>query len=318
MGDMSEMNQLPAVRGHSDVEVLSHDEIESEGLGLGVSLEDGEDNSSDENDRPTSVLIRLRELKQEQNERWIEVGRLLLESKQYGYARKWGYLTLDEFVDKEFGLAPRTGRYLVEVVQTYLLDLKCREADLISVGWTKAQKMIPIVNDANLSSWIDYAKLHTVKEVELKVKLDLGDEGAEKSSLKHQWGGLVTPGQADVANQAVERAKREGSTRDFGEALEAITAEFLSRDELPRYTIVKAVVDALTPLFCMNSDVADLIPDHEDLEITMSAETFRKIRGCLMACRGILYPPNPEDVRVDVSQEGPGEANWSDVSGVEE
>jgi hypothetical protein len=65
-------------------------------------------------ERAQEVLTRLQELRREMGIRWLEIGLLLREAKQYAYIRQWqGYLTLDEFVEKTFGFTARTGRALV-------------------------------------------------------------------------------------------------------------------------------------------------------------------------------------------------------------
>lgn len=186
-----------------------------------------------ERPRHVEVLEELKSIKTEMHERFIEMGALLLEARKQKFARKWGYATLDDFTEKELGFSGRTGRGLVAVYEKFLLELEVNHTTLAQVGWTKAQELVPIVNNANADRWLNFAVKQSVKMVKLKVSEELGDDGKERKQVRDAWTVLVTPGQRTVINDAIESAKRVTGKDIVGDALEAICANFLSEFPWP-------------------------------------------------------------------------------------
>jgi hypothetical protein len=182
----------------------------------------------DRGERAGVVRTLLVQLKHEVNARGLEMGSLLLEAKRQGYVKRWGFASLKEFMGRELGIAERTGHYLMEVYKTFIEDLGVSPGDLEEIGWTKAAKLLPVVTDANCARWLTYCRTHTVKEVDVAVHAELGDEDKEQKGMKSAWTVLLTPAQADLVNQAVEAARLEAGSEETGQALEFIAVEFLN------------------------------------------------------------------------------------------
>jgi len=130
-------------------------------------------------ERHVIVGNRLAEIQREMNDKFLEIGMLLMESRRGAYPRMLGYATIEDFIEDKLKISYRTGKYLETIYEVFIERLQAPVNQLCQVGWTKARELLPIINQNNMTRWLTFALDHKTTEVVQAVKQATGGENAE-------------------------------------------------------------------------------------------------------------------------------------------
>lgn len=192
--------------------------------------------------RPGEVKERLTEIKREMNDRFLEMGQLLLEAVRNNYHRSLGYSTFDLFVQETLDIGYRTAKYLMDVYDTFVDQIDAPREVLSEVGWSKAKELLGVVNKDNAAQWLDYAKNHKATEINKAVRQAQAESGVEVEEYANLTVG-VFDNEREIILEAIELASREtGNTRQgfrrrrvTGPTRADIQREWLRTHVMPEY-----------------------------------------------------------------------------------
>lgn len=193
--------------------------------------------------RPQVVAERLRQVRSEISERFIEMGQLLLEAYRGNYARTLGFPTFEAFVETTLEMSYRKARYLAECVDVFIDQYHVAPSELAQLGWTRAKELIPAIaedtpapdrpagetrtKEENVRDWMSYAQNHTTNEINLAVRRAQAPPG----QAEHLHGyDTITVGvfhdEKDVIDGAINLAMLEAATERRGRALMLICQDY--------------------------------------------------------------------------------------------
>ena len=183
------------------------------------------------------VQRQLVALRQADEKSFLMKGKLMKIMRDQKHYRTLGYRDLEDFCLQVLKYGGRQVRTFVRVYEKFVEKMRIDEQRLIDVGSTKLVKMVDVVDEENIDSWISYAKQNNVADVENRVHSFLGteklDRVEEEQTIGHAWNVILTPAQRDFINETLELAKQANGSEWTGAALEMICADFqagLGRD----------------------------------------------------------------------------------------
>jgi len=128
---------------------------------------------------------RAMALRDQMKDEYVEMCRLLFYIQRKQMYSSWGYGTFDEYVAKELEFEKSKARHLIQMWEC----LHERQGDktvfdkVISLGWTKASKLVHVVNAENVDSWVEKGTHLSVeglvKEVKTWKDKKISDDPAE-------------------------------------------------------------------------------------------------------------------------------------------
>jgi hypothetical protein len=225
----------------------------------------------------------------------IESGYMLLARCLYDiyhqdvYSTYWNYINFEDYIDKEIQIAYRKAMYLVEIYgKAKLLNMDMDRLE--RMGWSKARELIRIVDESNVSEWMDRAENCTVKELNIQVKKEK-DKTADKSSIVEEAPIITTItfklGMAEhaIIDDALQESKSLINSNDLALALANICQEWMeSKGVVPQHSTLedhiahlqqiygrKLVISGVSPTETITNSVDD--EDEDDIEestITLS------------------------------------------------
>lgn len=158
----------------------------------------------------------------------VTIGMLLDEVSTRRLYEAWGYRSIKQCIERELGISPRSGLYLIAIYRIFVRGFGCSVEELADIGWAKLARISHVVTADTVAGWLAYCRTHSLREVDVAVHAAMDDKKKDELSIKQTWSVLLTPMQAAVVNRALQAAKYEGGTDDNGQALEYIAADFLS------------------------------------------------------------------------------------------
>jgi len=181
--------------------------------------------------RIDEILSWERTREQEQDARFVELGRYLCEVRAGQYWRVDNLTSFDEFLEKKFPESRRKAYYLM-AIHEQLPRLAHR--DLRDVGWTKAVELAKVARRDgkrfDCATW-----LHRAQELpkgEFKREVERHLTGAEQEPWEMLYF-KIYKGQLQVIEKALETASLMlGSQKPRGYCLEMICADFLAGAQL--------------------------------------------------------------------------------------
>ena len=111
-------------------------------------------------------------LRDNMKEEYVEMCRLLFHIQRKQMYSSWGYGTFDEYVAKELEFEKSKARHLIQMWEC-LYD---RQGDktvfdkVIGLGWTKASKLVHVVNAENVDTWVEKGTHLSVEGLVKEVK----------------------------------------------------------------------------------------------------------------------------------------------------
>jgi hypothetical protein len=173
------------------------------------------------------ILSWERNIEQEKESRFVDLGRYLCEVRSGQYWRLDNLKSFDEFLEKKFPESRRKAYYLMAIHEQLPRQIR---RDLRQVGWTKAAELAKVARrdgqGFDCATW-----LHTAKELpkeEFKRVVERHLTGKETEPWEIIYFKLYKS-QLPVVEGAIETAAAMlGSAKARGYCLEMICADFLA------------------------------------------------------------------------------------------
>lgn len=190
----------------------------------------------------------------------VESGYMLLARCLYDiyhqdvFSTYWNYTSFEDYIDKEIQIAYRKAMYLVEIYgKAKLLNMDMDRLE--RMGWSKARELIRIVDEGNVSEWMDRAENCTVKELNIQVKKEK-DRAADKSSIVEEAPIITTItfklGMAEhaIIDDALQESKSVINSSDLALALANICQEWLeTKGVVPQHSTLEDHINHLQRIY---------------------------------------------------------------------
>lgn len=114
-------------------------------------------------------ILKLRDSLQDD---YVELCRLLYHANKKMMYKSWGYGTFDEYVSREMEFERSKARYLVQIWECLYARQANKEVfnKVMSLGWTKASKLVNVVTDENVDEWVEKGRHKSVENLADDVK----------------------------------------------------------------------------------------------------------------------------------------------------
>jgi len=176
-------------------------------------------------ERHVVVGNRLTEIQREMNDKFLEIGMLLMEARRGNYPRMLGYRTIEDFIEDKLKISYRTGKYLETIYEVFMERLQAPVTVMCAIGWTKARELLPIINRNNMQRWLTFAQEHKTSEVVQAVKQAQGGDVEQRAYTSYSVG--VFDDEKVVIKEAVELAARESGNSRPGYNLSRICIDYV-------------------------------------------------------------------------------------------
>jgi hypothetical protein len=178
-------------------------------------------------DKIDEILAWERRKERERDERFVELGQYLCETRSGQYWRLENLTSFDEFLEKRFPESRRKAYYLM-AIHEHLTRVPKR--DLREVGWTKARELVKVARrdgrDFDCAPWVHKAKELPREEFKREVERHLTGQESEPWEIVYF---KFYKSQLPVIEQALETAALMlGTNKSRGYCLEMICADFLA------------------------------------------------------------------------------------------
>jgi hypothetical protein len=147
----------------------------------------------------------------------------LFEMRKRRGHEKFGFASIFDYAAERFGFSARKTRYLLGLAFSLqkLPELRAALADG-RLGWSKATKIAQVATPQDEVRWLDSALSLSVRELEQKIREDMGRDGARIQ----MW---LSEDQNTVLENAFEVCRRlSGAQLEPGQCLDLICGEFLA------------------------------------------------------------------------------------------
>ncbi len=146
----------------------------------------------------------------------------LFEMRKRRGHEKFGFASIFDYACERFGFSARKTRYLLGLGLSLqkLPELRAALAEG-RLGWSKATKIAQVATPQDEVRWLDSALSMSVRDLEQKIREDMGRDGARI----HIW---LSEDQNTVVENAFEVCRRlSGAQLEPGQCLDLICGEFL-------------------------------------------------------------------------------------------
>jgi hypothetical protein len=163
----------------------------------------------------------------ERDERFLELGQYLCETRSGQYWRLEKLKSFDEFLERRFPESRRKAYYLM-AIHEHLTRVPKKE--LREVGWTKARELVKVARregrEFDCAPWVHKAKELSKEEFKREVERHLTGQETEPWEIVYF---KFYKSQLPVIEQAIETAALMlGTDKSRGYCLEMICADFLA------------------------------------------------------------------------------------------
>lgn len=145
---------------------------------------------------------------------------------------KDSYESFKDYAEIEFGFAERAGYYLRKIWQKYAVDMSAKPGVLSLVepiGWTKARILLPVVDESNVETWVEKAKVQSSKDLLREVQhARTGGEGKEPGSAEpaKQFTCTLKGEQIRAVDDAFDKAAKVAESDKKGHLLALICTDY--------------------------------------------------------------------------------------------
>lgn len=179
---------------------------------------------------------KIKELVKQVDESYLELGRHLYNVYYGDYWEEWKFESFEDYCQEELGFAERKAKYLFTIWKKLQVDLGIAKRKLEKIGWTKASKIVNIVDEKNVEKWLDRARTMKVKELEKAISKYKGKPGSDEDW--HMVNFKLADEQFENLQGALTQAEVESGSDARGHNLDLICTEFRSsrlspKDKLP-------------------------------------------------------------------------------------
>ena len=131
--------------------------------------------------RAFQVFSRLKSIKGEIGERFIETGALLCEVRDQGLYEDFGHASMYSFIaDPELDLSIGYATMCMQVYSRFIVEFEIDPKQIIDTGWTKASIVVKVAEDAKEATKLLIAaagqSVSDLKKTLLQLKGGIADE----------------------------------------------------------------------------------------------------------------------------------------------
>lgn len=179
---------------------------------------------------------KIKDLCKTVDESYLELGRHLYNAYYGDYWDDWGFESFEDYCMEELGFAERKAKYLFTIWKRFQVDLGIAKAKLEKIGWTKASRIVGIVDEKNVEKWLDRARTLKVRELEKAISKYKGSPGADEDW--HVINFKLAEEQHENVQAALAQAEAESGSDKRGHNLDLICTEWRTsrlgpKDKLP-------------------------------------------------------------------------------------
>ena len=186
--------------------------------------EDGIVLLNDKGETKSTTRKALKEMAKRVDETYTDMGRHLYNVYYGDYWESWGFEDFEEYCMAELGFAERKAKYLMAIWKRMLVDLGVARKKLERIGWTKLSKIVNVVDEKTVESWLDRARTLKVSDLEKAVKKYKGDSDADEDYTSINF--KLAAAQAENVEAAMAVAEAEAGSDKRGHLLDLICTEF--------------------------------------------------------------------------------------------
>ena len=173
------------------------------------------------------ILAWEREVDNQRDTRFVELGRYLCEVRAGQYWRLENLSSFDDFLERRFPQSRRKAYYLMSIHEHLPKTIR---QDLKQLGWSKAIELVKVARRDGQrfesATWLHKARSLPKEQFKAEVERELTGRESEPSELIYF---KVYKSQAPVIEQAIDTAALMlGSDKSRGYCLEMICADFLA------------------------------------------------------------------------------------------
>jgi hypothetical protein len=173
------------------------------------------------------ILAWEREVDNQRDTRFVELGRYLCEVRAGQYWRLENLSSFDDFLERRFPQSRRKAYYLMSIHEHLPKPIR---QDLEQLGWSKAIELVKVARRDGQrfesATWLHKARSLPKEQFKAEVERELTGRESEPSELIYF---KVYKSQAPVIEQAIDTAALMlGSDKSRGYCLEMICADFLA------------------------------------------------------------------------------------------
>lgn len=188
---------------------------------------------------------RVKVLKDNIKDDYVELCKLLYVINRKQMYTSWGFGTFDEYVAKEMEFERSKARHLVQIWECLYEDQADKQVfnKVMQLGWTKASKLIHVINSENVDVWVEKGKYSSVENLSKDVKDYLNkkipNDPKEALAMADEVEGTNTakaikkiPLQLQhddylAVSQAVERVQSMSPGTSFSQAVSLMARDFV-------------------------------------------------------------------------------------------
>lgn len=177
----------------------------------------------------------VRDLSDDIDRNYFRLGGVLAKVQAEGWHQDKGFDNFKGWVESEGGMAYRKAMYLITIYNS-LVTSNVPWEKVGHLGWTKLKELAPILSPENVDEWVALAESSTVLQLQEAIKAATkGTTEDTTPSPTEEAPKTVTTktfklhaDQRATVEEALEKAKHQGSTEAEAVALEYVCMEFLS------------------------------------------------------------------------------------------
>jgi hypothetical protein len=177
----------------------------------------------------TDIRARVLEIIRTIDRQFVQLGRGLSEIYHQELYRGWGHRSFEAYCDSELDYSYRKAKYLIEITDK-IKDMNLSDERVEAIGWSKMAKIVDVVTDKNVESWLTIAENNTAKNLELEVKRiterGLGAEGPDADGRPAIFRFRLGADDAAIVSEAIAESKRLAETESDGMALTQICEDW--------------------------------------------------------------------------------------------
>ena len=173
------------------------------------------------------ILAWEREVENQRDTRFVELGRYLCEVRAGQYWRLENLKSFDEFLERRFPESRRKAYYLMSIHEHLPKPIR---RELKQVGWAKAVELVKVAKrdqqQFESATWLHKARSLPKEDFKAEVERELTGRDTEPSGLMYF---KVYKSQMPVIEQALDTAALMlGTDKSRGYCLEMICADFMA------------------------------------------------------------------------------------------
>jgi len=114
---------------------------------------------------------------------FLTLAERLYQIKEEGLYETLDYPSFTSYLaSPEVSISATTAYSLIDIYRTFLLELKVNESELIPIGRTKLERILPVVTPENAEDWLSQAETLSTTDLTIQVK-----KGQDKPVFEYKY-----------------------------------------------------------------------------------------------------------------------------------